>query len=289
MSGLLSPLLSMEGVDNRVAHVARVALCHAGLHDQCPAYLSALSAAIDKEPPPFNTTAYSDLYRDASANPRWMAISLITNAEREGDGAARLWSLSAYSFDGDEQHLLKAHAVDESRHALFYLALLDLAFPGMTDPSFRLELRKLSPGYSMRMELFAVSGSPYARAPSIDDFIQMNIAEIRTTIHHLMQRPALAAQSTSKTQERMGPILEALLRDELRHVAYTAKLIEQRTRSPACPDVAPLVRKRLRDFNQITNEELGHLSFDCSVACCTKRSYCRLKANPVSGFVDSPI
>lgn len=282
-------LLSAEAASERVAEVARTALSNGRVDQECPNYLSALNRALDDEPPPFGTKAYSDLYRDAAADPRWMAISLITNAEREGDGAKRLWSLSACSPDKKEQQLLKAHAVDESRHALFYLALLDLAFPGMTEPAFRLELRKLSPRYSQHMALFAVSGSPYAKAPSIDDYIQMNIAEIRTTIHHLMQRPALAAHRPTESHGGMTKILDSLLRDELRHVAYTARLIEQRVRTTVRSDLPELFRRRLRDFNNITNEELGSLAFDCSVACCAKRPHCRAKATPTMAFADTPI
>jgi hypothetical protein len=284
-----SSLLSAGSTEYRVAEIAKAALGAEALRDDCPNYLSALATALEDEPPPFDTPGYAALYRDASADAQWMAISLITNAEREGDGAKRLWSLSACSPDRDEQHLLKSHAVDESRHALFYLALLDHAFPGMTDPQFRVALRELSPHYAMRMELFAVAGSPYAKAPSIDDFIQMNIAEIRTTIHHLLQRPALAQHASENTYADMMPILDSLLRDELRHVGYTARLIERRSRDAAAPDLASLFRRRLRDFNQITNEELGNRAFDCSVACCEKRPHCRAKAMPVTAFIDTPI
>jgi len=282
-------LLNAEESNARVAAIARMALFQSRLRDGCPNYFSALDRALEDEPPPFGTKTYSDLYRSASSDARWMAVSLMTNAEREGDGAKRLWSLSACSSNKEEQQLLKAHAVDESRHALFYLALLDLAFPEITEPSFRLELQKLSPRYSMRMELFAVDGSPYAKEPSIDDFIQMNIAEIRTTIHHLMQRSALAVHSSVKNRDGIKMILDALLHDELRHVAYTAGLIERLAQSATPPDLLSLFRKRLRDFNEITSEELGNRAFDCSVECCAKRPHCRSKAVPATGFVDTPI
>ncbi|WP_141652450.1 hypothetical protein [Rhizobium grahamii] len=271
----------------RVEQIARVAL-DGRSDDACPNYFSALREALADEPPPFGTKAYSDIYRNVASDGRWLAVSLITNAEREGDGATRLWSLAACSRDKDERLQLKVHAVDESRHALFYLALLDFAFPGMTDPQFRLELRKLSPHYSMHMEPFPVPGSPYAKTPSIDDFVQMNIAEIRTTIHHLMQRPALSVHATAENKGRITPILDSLLRDELRHVAYTAKLIERLSQRAARPDFHHLVRKRLHDFNQITSEELGNLAFDCSVACCEKRLNCRAKALSVTAFIDMP-
>ncbi|MDB5652652.1 MAG: hypothetical protein JWQ94_265, partial [Tardiphaga sp.] len=210
----LGDLLNAEAQPMRVEQVARAALLDDQNGDACPNYQSALHQALAEEPAPFGTEAYSDIYRHAATDGRWLAVSLITNAEREGDGATRLWSLAACAPDQDEQQQLKLHAVDESRHALAYLALLDLAFPGMTDPQFRLELRRLSPHYTLRTELFPVPGSPYAKPPTIDDFIQMNIAEIRTTIHHLMQRPALALHAPAENRDGMTPILDTLLRDE---------------------------------------------------------------------------
>jgi hypothetical protein len=285
----VADLLTTEASSARIEAIARVALSQCYPRNHCPSYFSALETALVDEPPPFGTQAYADLYRNASSDGRWVAVSLMTNAEREGDGAKRLWSLSACSPNREQQQLLKVHAVDESRHALTYLALLDLAFPGVTEPSFRLELQQLSPHYSMRMELFAVEGSPYAKPPTIDDFLQMNIAEIRTTIHHLMQRHALAEHAPIGSQSQIRRILDALLQDELSHVAYTAVLIEQLAQTVAGLDVAALFRRRFRDFNQITNEELGDHAFDCSVACCAKRPHCRAKAIPVIGFIDTPI
>jgi hypothetical protein len=210
-----------------------------------------------------------------------MAVSLITNAEREGDGARRLWSLAACSDDIDERYRLKCHAIDESRHALLYLALLDLTFPNAVSPPFRLELEGLSPRYSMNQRLVAVEGSPYAKKPSIDDFLQMNIAEIRTTVHHIMQRPALAAHCSRENRSRITAIQDSLLRDELYHVAYTAVLIERIARAAKFDEVSRLFRQRFSDFNKITTEELGEGVFDCSVACCAKRPWCRAKAPSV--------
>src|SRR5258708_7237822 len=122
-------LLNADPSGGRVAIVARVALDQCHPRTECPSYMAALDWALEEEPPPFDTAGYAEIFRSSSSEARWMAISLITNAEREGDGAKRLWSLAACSDDPEVQHLLKCHAVDESRHALFYLALLDLTFP----------------------------------------------------------------------------------------------------------------------------------------------------------------
>lgn len=278
-------LLTADASSGRVALAARVALARTDPPLECPIYCDALDRALADEPPPFDTQHYADIYREASADARWMAVSLITNAEREGDGAKRLWSLAACADDGPEKPLLKTHAIDESRHALYYLAILDLTFPEIVDPAFRVELNQLSPGFSPHRPLVPVEGSPYAKKPSLDDFLQMNIAEIRTTIHHIMQRPAIAQHCSESSRKRITSIQDALLRDELRHVAYTADLIERRARRLDAGEVANLFRKRFRDFNRITTEELGATVFDCSVECCAKRPSCRAKAPAEPIFV----
>jgi hypothetical protein len=271
-------LLGADPSGGRVALAARVALAHADPPLECPMYCAALDRALAEEPPPFDSSAYADIYRGASEDVRWMAVSLITNAEREGDGATRLWSLAACSADEDERQLLKQHAIDESTHALYYLSILDLAFPGMADPAFRRELNSLSPGFSRSQPLAPVPGSPYAKQVVIDDFLQMNIAEIRTTIHHIMQRTAIAQHCSDASLRPIAAIQRALLRDELRHVAYTAQLIERRAREGRADAVAALFVRRFRDFNRITTNELGTTVFDCSVACCERHPGCRSKA-----------
>ena len=275
----IDTLLSSDATAGRVALAARVALreCNPGL--ECPEYFRALYRALQDEPPPFDTIHYADVYRRESENWEWMAISLITNAEREGDGAKRLWSLSACSRDHLTQQLLKRHAVDESRHALLYLAILDLSFPDRIAPAFRTELNLLSPHYAMHQQLFAVKGSPYAKNPTIDEFLQMNIAEIRTTIHHIMQRPALAKLRAVK-HKQIEAIQNSLLRDELKHVAYTAILIEQIAATLPAGRLERLFCQRFRDFNEITLDELSDGVFDCSVKCCSKHSSCRAKNAP---------
>ena len=256
-------LLSTEPSANRVAAVARVALTQRDSPTECPKYLAALDKALNEEPPPFGTEAYANIYRAASANGQWLAMSLITNAEHEGDGATRLWSMAACSDDNPkEQQLLKRHACDESSHALAYLALLDLCFPEAVEPDFRAELNQLSPHFAMGQELAAIEGSPYARKPSVDEYMQMNVAEIRTTIHHLMQRKALAEHCPAENMGRVTKILDSLLRDELSHVAYTAELIEEHAAQEQMEEIEALFCKRVRDFNNITSEELDQRIFD---------------------------
>lgn len=272
-------VLSAEPYGSKVAKIIELSFGFDNLVGNYPIYSAAMAAAIESEPPPFDAEAYDALYRESALDARWTAVHLLTNSEQEGNGSRRLWSLASFADHDGERQQLKRHAVDESKHALMYLSLVNLAFPEALEPAFRIELRQLSPGFSMHEPLYPVAGSPYAKSPTIDDFIQMNIAEIRTTIHHVLQRQALAAFSPPQNKPAIKGIQDCLLRDELAHVSYTAGVIERRARDVDFDKVKALFRKRLRDFNRITREGLGENAFDCSASCCAKREWCLAKAS----------
>lgn len=242
--------------------IARVAVAARNPDAELPAYYAALNAAIQTCAPPFEKESYADTFFDAADNGQWLATSLIVNAEREGDGAGRLWSLAACAPNDKERALLKRHAIDESGHSLAYLRLLDLTFPDAVTPQFRSDLNQLSPHYTTEHNPEAIESSPYARTPTIDDYIQMNIAEIRTTIHHLMQRKAICQHCPTENLPRILPILDFLMRDELTHVAYTAELIDAKVGDRGQDDLNRLFSRRMSDFSDITRDELTQGIFE---------------------------
>jgi hypothetical protein len=227
-----------------------------------PHYRDALIAACRKAPPPFGTRAYGEIYRDAATDPCWMALSLITNAEGEGEGSRHLWDLAACTPDARVAAQVKAHAVDESRHSRAYVAMLNLAFPGVVDDEHHAQLTTLSPGYTQRSPLEPHEGSPYASPITMDDLIQMNIAEIRTLVHHLLQRPVLLGYCAPERRRRLAHLLDALRLDEIGHIAYTAALIEEFARSGEAGAVKRLMQERMSDFNAFTNQDLGRNVFE---------------------------
>lgn len=259
---LVETLAECASPDQRFIAVARTALAETSPDSPCPTYLHAVRSAAAAVPPPFCTDDYASTYRAAAADARWLAISLMANAQREGQGATDLWSLAACAEDADEQRLVKQHSVDESRHAKLYLSLLDLTFPGVVDAQFRDELDAVSPGFSMRQALAPFPGSAYARNPSLDDYVQMNIAEIRTTLHHLMQREALALHAPPEHRDRARKVLDSLLVDELGHVTYTARLIEHKAAAVGQDRLDGLYARRLEDFNRITRKEFDDRIFE---------------------------
>jgi len=227
-----------------------------------PHYRDALITACRKAPPRFGMRDYGEIYRDVARDPGWMAISLIQNAQGEGEGSRHLWDLAACTPDVCVATQVKAHAIDESRHAKAYVAMLDLTFPDVVDDKFHAKLTSLSPGYTQRSPLEPHEGSPYASAITLDDLIQMNIAEIRTLVHHLLQRPMLLGYCAPERRQRLARLHDRLRLDEVRHIAYTAALIEEFADHGDVGTVMRLMQERMSDFNAITNEALGRTAFE---------------------------
>jgi hypothetical protein len=222
-----------------------------------PHYRDALITACRKAPPLFGTKDYVKIYRDVAKDPSWMAISLMQNAQGEGEGSGHLWELAASTPDVRVAAQVKAHAIDESRHAKAYVAMLKLTFPDVVNKELHAQLTSLSPGYNQRSPLQAHEGSPYASAITLDDLIQMNIAEIRTLVHHLLQRPMLLAHCAPERRHRLAHLHDRLRLDEVRHIAYTAALIEEFAHRGDAGAVKRLMQERMSDFNAITHEDLG--------------------------------
>ncbi len=258
----IQELINANADQNQVYDIALASLGVNDPNEKYTKYFTALDKALKRSPPPFDTANYTQEFEAAAENPHWLATSLITNSQREGDGATRLWSLAACCDDEETTQQLKKHAIDESGHSFVYLKLLDLVFPGAVTDDFREELKTLSPQYSYSQDPQIVDGSPYARVPSLDDFIQMNIAEIRTTIHHLMQRKAIAQYCPPENLKKVQVLMDALMQDEMDHVAYTARIIEDLTDEGNIDVMEELYNRRLMDFNNITEQELKEKIFD---------------------------
>jgi hypothetical protein len=229
--------------------------------EDMPHYCEALTEACRSSPPPFGTKEYGEIFREVASDPSWMATSLIDNARGEGDGSEHLWDLAASTPDARIAAQVKAHAIDESRHSKYYVAMLDLAFPGVVDDELHARLNALSPGYTQRSRFQAQADSPYASAITLDDLIQVNIAEIRTLVHHILQKPVLLAYCAPERRRRLALLHDKLRLDEIRHIGYTAALIEEFSQLGRADTVKQLMQERMIDFNAITNEDLGRAVF----------------------------
>jgi class 3 adenylate cyclase len=188
----------MEHMMNVVARMTLRALQAHGV-TSLPTYRRALISACNVSRPPFGRKAYGDLYRESAVDPDWVALSLVTAAQSEGEGARHLWDMAACTQDTDIASRMQGHAIDEARHSRGYVALIELIFPEAVDEKLRKQLHRLSPGYTKTSPLTAAKGSPYAYPATVDELIQMNIAEIRTRIYHL-ERPGRSRAFRTRSQ-----------------------------------------------------------------------------------------
>lgn len=219
------------------------------------AYSRALRAACDASAPAFGMAWYGDRYRELASDPRWLATSLIENAAKEGEGSRALWRLAGRIAGPEVAEQIRRHAVDESRHALVYIGMLETAFPGATADGVRRKLVRLSPRYRFK-------DSP-PRSPAVsplrllDELIQMNIGEIRTRINQLLLAPMVTGVCPRSGRRRLARMLESLMADETRHIEYTARLIDRAIRSGAEAFVHRVMRRRLAEFDRMTVAEVG--------------------------------
>jgi hypothetical protein len=222
-------------------------------------YHAALTEACAAAPPPYGQAWYGDRYRSWAVDPSWMAQSLIDNAAKEGEGAQKLWALAGRSRNSTIAEAVRRHAIDEARHARFYIALLQLAFPSLLDRRAFGKLQKLSPGYTTKdfpSRLRAANDDSV-----LDEIVQMNIGEIRTLIHQKLMRPVLTMHCPPDGRPRLTKLLDGLGGDELKHIEYTARLIDEAARSKS-EFVNSTFRKRVAEFNRITLNEVGAGTYD---------------------------
>lgn len=246
---------------DRILAMAQLALSQCEHPVESTGYLVALRAALWEVPLPFGTDVYADHYRAASADGQWLAVSLISKVENAGDRARLAWSLAAGSIEPEERRVLKGYAVDASHHVLANAALLDLVFPDMISMEFRRDLETLCPHYSMEHAPDNVGEAGDRRHPTIDDFLQMNIAGLRMAVCAEMERHSVIAHCP--TEDRLSAVaaLGSLFQDGLRHVADTAVLIVRRSRGGEPADLRPVFSGALRQFDRMTSEEPIEFSY----------------------------
>lgn len=232
-----------------------------------PLYEDALRSACAESPPPYGMADYGDLFRSLARDVDWMATSLVANAGAEGDGANRLWNIAASTTSANVSKAIKRHAIDESRHAAWYISILTLVFPDAADDELRSQLESLSPDFRPSQQPAAEIDSPWAYNATLDDLIQMNIAEIRTRIHHLLQRPFLMAYCRPEKRHALNRLLDRLLSDETKHIAYTAELIEGHLGAEPHRSGKSLFHERICDFNDVTYREMNDARFPSCAQC----------------------
>jgi hypothetical protein len=222
-------------------------------------YSTALRSACAAFPPPFGMEWYGEKFRAAACDPFWLCNSLIANAQKEAEGSRKLWLFAGRISRPEISELVRRHALDESRHALLYVSLLDLAFPEAMSRSVRTELMTISPRFRRNDHPERTQEASWKSV--LDELIQMNIGEIRTRIHQLLLRPVITTVCPDGNRPTLSKVMATLLGDETAHILYTARIIEQYCEIGMKEFIEATMVRRLSEFNEITMHEVDESKF----------------------------
>jgi len=220
-------------------------------HD-LPYYASSLRSAFTQVEPLFTRSRYAEFFwHCASTVPGWLPKVVIANSEAESEGSAKLLKLwRTVSYNSEVEDKVLVHAKDESRHSRLFLCLAERAFPSWLVPGEIARLNDRLP--DVRRKKYEKAEHQIPEALLIDHLVQMNIGEIRTRIHMHLLAPVIYAFTPKEYKDSVGRILEGLVRDEVRHIGYTALLMEKWAEDGAVDYLDRLYSERLHDFSLVT-------------------------------------
>lgn len=230
---------------------------------ELPNFEAVLNSALETYEAPFGQDWYGELYRKKARDPQWLATSLILNAEKEGEGARRLWEMAGATADSDVADQVRRHAIDEARHAKIYIGMFDTVFSGCADDDLRRHLDGISPGYTLQ-DRPDRSDELEEFTHTLDGLIQMNMGEIRTRINQLLLAPVLLGHCQQSGRPKVSRMLDSIVNDETKHIYYTAAFIEQAAQAGHKELVRDIMFWRMGQFCELTLEEVGRGTFEGS-------------------------
>lgn len=219
---------------------------------ELPNYTDILERACALCDPIFVKDRYAEFFWNcASTVPGWLPQVVLANAETESDGSAKLLSIwRQINYNTEVESKILAHAKDEARHSRLFVLLVGLAFPKLLSSSV-IDKLKSSMNKIERLQ-YKDERSYISEDVIMDDLIQINIGEIRTRLHMNLLAPAIYAFTPHENKRIVRRVLESLAGDEVRHIGYTAQLMEQWAHSGDADRIAHLYNERLAEFQIVT-------------------------------------
>lgn len=192
-----------------------------------PNYYSALNNACEFNPPPYGKNWFGEEYRRMSRDPSWFANLLISDADLEGYSAKQLWIYASSVTDSALAHDLRFHAIDEARHSRMFGKLLFTIFPNTATDELREKLEEMSPKLQIKEVNEPVNNfETMSYHEILNSLILINLFEIKALLLQHLLRPTLFAYGTSDLNPRIQSTTNSLIVDEIRHISYTAKYLE---------------------------------------------------------------
>lgn len=221
-----------------------------------PMYEEILDYAVSTVPPPFGQNWFGRRYFELARSADWFANSLVANAALEGYGSRNVWAFSNKVSNQEWANAVRVHALDESRHSTMFVTMLKNVFPNMEmDETTSQQLDALQPKFS-RKNHPTISYEPTADAVVLNEIVGIQITEIRALVLQLLLRPVLLAYTPVELRDLMAKYSSILIRDECRHIQYSAEIVENVAKSGGRNFLYETFINRLREFNELTMVEL---------------------------------
>lgn len=225
-----------------------------------PDYEEALLCAFEAHPPVHEKSSFGRHYFNKARDKVWFANSLIENARMEGYGSEQIWKFSNRLVDPDYVKKVRQHSLDESRHSKMFVMMLGIVFPrALEDEALRAAVEGLYPGFTAKSPPPTEDVPPALRIggeEALDELIQVHLTEIRAIVLQHLLRSAILAHTPPASQQQIQNFMGSLIRDEARHIEYTAGLFEDAIREGRRDFVFSTLAARQSALNDLTYEEL---------------------------------
>lgn len=214
----------------------------------CKHYGDSLLRALDDTKPIFTLPAYESFFwQCATTVPGWVQSVLIESAVSESFGSQRLRTIvQAIDYNKDAEDGMTVHAKDEAYHSRLFLKLVRDAFPFyISDADFQ----NLQASFTPVDAAIPKSGLHLPEDVLIDYLVQINLSEVRTLMNLHLLAPILWGCAPPEKRERVITMLQSLQRDEIRHITYTAHLMEGWAAGGDADLVKSLFSRNMSEFN----------------------------------------
>jgi len=221
-------------------------------NDDLSRYTVLMKDAFQQVGPIFTKPQYVDFFwHCASTVPGWIADVVLANADAESQGAKKLVDLwKSTTIDKEIEDSILFHAKDEARHSHLFVKLDSIAFPESNTDG---ELSKIKDGLTkINSHDLVKDGVSVSNYDLLDYLVQMNMGEIRTLVHMHFLGPVIFAMTPKESKDKVYTILQGLAKDEVIHIGYTSKLIEDWCNDSNYTVAKHLYHNRLMDFHKLT-------------------------------------
>ena len=227
-----------------------------------PTYYKALHNALTAHMPVQEMNFFAKEYYTLAKNKTWFAHSLIENARMEGYGSEQIWKFSNRLVNPHFIDKVRLHSLDESRHSKLFIVMLKLVFPkALEDEELSASVQGLYPGYTL------ITPPEFEPVPpedqidgeeALDELIQVHLTEIRAIVLQHLLKGAIMAHAPVEVRDKISRFVESLIRDEARHIEYTARIFEQAANDGHEEFVYERLAKRQNELNDLSYEELEY-------------------------------